>query len=60
MSIANNSFEPLESTCETLSDRVLRMCDEWFPYEPKRWRKTAHDETILDGALTSVSCFRQL
>ena len=36
------SFEPstVESTCETLSDRVLRVCDEWLPCESKsmRWK----------------------
>ena len=52
MPIANDSFEPLESACETFWDRVLRMCDEWFPYEPARRRKTAYDKTILDSTLT--------
>jgi hypothetical protein len=34
MSIANDSVErpaALENTCETLWDRVLRICDQWFP-----------------------------
>jgi hypothetical protein len=45
MSVANNSLEltkanefsllqrvcTCEETCETLWDRVLRICDQWFP-----------------------------
>ena len=54
MSIANDSFEPstVESTCETLLDRVLKVCDEWLPCEPRsmRW-KAAYSEAILDSSL---------
>jgi hypothetical protein len=58
MSIANDSFEPstVESTCETLWDRVLRVCDEWLPCESRRMQwKAAYSETIIDSTLTSVS-----
>ena len=63
MSITNDSIEwhsDVESTCETLWDRVLRVCDKWLPCEPRsmRW-KAAYSETILDRTLTSVSSVRQ-
>ena len=49
MSIANDSFKPstVESTCETLWERVLRVCDEWLPCEPRsmQW-KAAYSETL--------------
>jgi hypothetical protein len=35
-----NDYSPeapstVENSCETLWDRVLRMCDNWFPREPE-------------------------
>ena len=58
MSITNDSIEwhsDVESTCETLWDRVLRICDKWFPCEPRsmQW-KAAYSERILDSAATSA------
>lgn len=58
MSITNDSIErhsTVESTCETLWDLVLRICDEWFACEPgsMQW-KAAYSERILDGTTTSA------
>ena len=53
MSIANDFLEQsgVEGTCETLWDRVLRMCDEYFACEPKSVRGIAKDQNEGFGSL---------
>ena len=53
MSIANDFLEQsaVEGTCDTLWDRVLRMCDEWLPREPKSARGMMKDHDKGFGSL---------
>ena len=57
MTIANDFLEQsaVEGTCETLWDRVLRMCDEWLPYEPKSVRGIVRDQNESFGDLVRHS-----
>lgn len=56
MSVANDLLEQsaVEGTCETLWDRVLRMCDEWLPCEPKSVRGIVRDNECF-GSLVRQS-----
>jgi hypothetical protein len=64
MVIANESVEcpsALENTCETLWDRVLRMCDEWFPRDARKMQwKSAYSQRILDSPAPAASCLPEL
>lgn len=61
MTIANDFVgqrSALENTCETLWDRVLRMCDEWLATDARTMRG-GYSQTMLDST-APTACFREL
>ena len=57
MSIANDFLEQsaVEGTCETLWDRVIRMCDTWLPCESKSVRSVVREQNEAFASLVRQS-----